>query len=293
MLLSEIRETGGSTAETITPAELREIAERAARCAGEYLRGVFRGAMTIDHKQDRHDLVTEHDRAAEELIVPFLLAHNPQWKIVGEEGGTRGGESSVTWYVDPIDGTSNFAQGLAFFCVAIGVEISGQLVAGVVYDPIANRMFSADDAGAYLDGEPLRTPMAQPARAATLITGFPTAKDLLVDGPVALTDAGTLIEAFSSVRRTGSGALTLAHVAAGWADSAFGGWVSPWDVAGAALILRRAGGSYTPLWLNEPDNGRPDHLAPGFIATGPGANYPALSAFAQRITVRRRGQERP
>ncbi|MFC8304501.1 inositol monophosphatase family protein [Specibacter sp. NPDC057265] len=280
---------GSSTSEDPlwSARELRILAEQAALRAGSYLRGVFRGELTVDYKRDLHDLVTEHDRAAEELIVPFLLSHCPQWRIVGEEGGIRGGASAVTWYVDPIDGTSNFAQGLAFFCVAIGVEVDGVLAAGVVYDPMAQRMFSADDAGAYLDGEPLLTPPVQRAEAATLITGYPTANDLAVDGDAALLDLGGLICAYSSVRRTGSGALTLAHVAAGWADSAFGSSVSPWDVAGPALILRRAGGDYRPLWLAGGAAGRPDHLAPGFVATGPGAHYPALDAFAGRIAARR------
>lgn len=271
-----------------TPERLREVAEAAARIAGEYLRGAFRGTMTVDYKRDRHDLVTEHDRAAEDLIVAHLLNESPHWRIVGEEAGIRGGVSSVTWYVDPIDGTSNFAQGLAFFCVAIGVEVDGELLAGVVYDPVADRMFSADDAGAYLDGRVLVTPAAQPPGAATMITGYPTAADLVIERIDALADFGELVTSFSTVRRTGSGALTLAHVAAGWTDAAFGGSVNPWDVAGAALVVRRAGGSYRPLWFGVEANGRPDHLAPGFVAAGPGADYPALDAFVERVARRRK-----
>lgn len=271
----------------VGPAALRGIAERAALLAGEYLREVFRQGMQIEYKRDRHDLVTVHDRAAEDLIVPFLLQHGPDWRIVGEEGGVREGTSDVTWFIDPIDGTSNFAQGIAFFCVAIGVEVAGELVAGVVYDPIAGNLFSADDAGAYLDGAPLVTPPAQPDGAATMITGYPTANDLRIDGQAALEDLGELIAAFSSLRRTGSGALTLAHVAAGWTDCAFGGSVHPWDVAGAALIVLRAGGTYHPLWLDGAGGGRGAHHAPAFVAAGPGAEYPVLESFARRITRRR------
>ncbi|MCW4466547.1 inositol monophosphatase [Glutamicibacter sp. MNS18] len=272
-----------------SPAQLRAVAEQAALLAGDYLRTVFRSRMEIDYKRDRHDLVTVHDRAAEDLIVPFLLNHDPRWCIVGEESGIRGGDSAVTWYVDPIDGTSNFAQGLAFFCVSLGVEINGQLAAGVVYDPMADRLFSADDAGAWLDGQPLRTGATQPDGAATMITGYPTANDLACDGQQALADLGLLIDSFSSLRRTGSGALTLAHVAAGWTDCALGGSVNPWDVAAGALIVRRAGGSYRPLWLGEDAADRPDHHAPGFVAEGPGAHYPALDQFARNLERRRRG----
>lgn len=269
-------------------AVLRTVAESAARTAGGYLRGVFRGEMTIDHKRDRHDLVTEHDRASEEIIVPLLLEGAPGSRIVGEEGGVRGGEGPVTWYIDPIDGTSNFAQGIAFFCVVIAAEREGEIVAGVVYDPIADRMFAASDEGAFLDGEPLRAGEALPADAATLITGFPTARDLAADGPEALTAFGSLVESFSSVRRTGSGALTIAHVAAGWADSALGSSVNAWDVAASMLILRRAGGHYRPLWYDEAPTGGAHH-APGFVALRPGADYPALDAVAESLVARRRG----
>lgn len=269
-------------------AVLREIAEGAARSAGAYLRRAFRGEMTIDHKRDRHDLVTEHDRASEEIIVPLLLEGAPGSRVVGEEGGVRGGDGPVTWYVDPIDGTSNFAQGIAFFCVVIAAEQEGEIVAGAVYDPIADQMFSASDQGAFVDGEPFSAGAALPAEAATIITGYPTARDLEADGAVALEEFGSLVDAFSSLRRTGSGALTIVHVACGWADSALGSSVNPWDVAASMLILRRAGGEYRGLWYDaEPTGG--DHLAPGFVALRPGAEYPALDAVADAIVARRRG----
>lgn len=271
-----------------TSERLREIAEQAAGRAGTYLRGVFRGDVTADTKRDRHDLVTEHDRAAEKIITDFLLSENSRWRIVGEEFGDQGGTTSETvWYLDPIDGTSNFAQGIAFFCVSIGVEVAGELVAGVIFDPIAGDLFSVDDRGAYVNGSPLHTPRAQPDGMANLITGYPTARDLEQDGAAALTDLGELIEAFSSLRRTGSGALQLAHVAAGWTDAAFGTQVSPWDVAAGALLVRSAGGSYRPLWFEQPEKGKPDHFAPGFVATAPGAAYPALDGVLERIGTRR------
>ncbi|WP_293697319.1 inositol monophosphatase family protein [uncultured Agrococcus sp.] len=267
---------------TRSSAELCSIAEDGARKAGAYLRSVFRSRMIVNYKRDRHDLVTEHDRASEEIIVPLLLEGSPGSRIVGEEGGERGGSGPVTWYIDPIDGTSNFAQGIAFFCVVIAAELAGEIVAGAVYDPIADRMFAAHDSGAFLDGAPLRTGPAASAEAATLITGYPTASDLRADGPESLAEFGSLVEAFSSVRRTGSGALTIAHVAAGWADSALGSSVNPWDVAASMLILRRAGGEYRPLWYGEGATGA-DHCAPGFVALRNGASYPALDAVAEHI----------
>lgn len=272
----------------LATSALRGVAEHAAREAGRYLRGVFREEMTVERKRDRHDLVTMHDRASEEIIVPLLSDGAPGSRIVGEEGGVRGGNGPVTWYIDPIDGTSNFAQGIAFFCVAIAAEQDGEIVAGVVYDPIADRMFSASDDGAFLDDAPLHTGQALGPDAATVITGYPTARDLQADGAAALEAFGSLVNAFSSVRRTGSGALTIAHVAAGWADSALGSSVNPWDVAASMLILRRAGGDHRPLWYDEAPSGG-DHLAPGFVATRSGGSYPALDAVADGIVTRRRG----
>lgn len=276
------------TEHSTNPTYLRQVAEKAAWTAGEYVRGVFRQQMDISHKRDRHDLVTEHDQASEKIIVEQLLGIDPQWRIVGEEGGQQGGDSTVTWYIDPIDGTSNFAQGLAFFCVCIGVEVDGETVAGVVYDPMADRTFSADDAGAYLDGEPLVTPPALPQDAATVITGYPSARDLAADGDVVLSDFGELVRTFSSVRRTGSGALSLCHVAAGWVDSSFGVSTNPWDVAAASLIVTRAGGSYEPVWVGvDQPEGAAAHLAPGYIATGPDADYPVLRRVVDRVAARR------
>ncbi|HIY66584.1 MAG TPA: inositol-phosphate phosphatase, partial [Candidatus Agrococcus pullicola] len=227
----------------------------------------------------------EHDSASEEIIVPLLLEGAAGSRVVGEEGGERGASGPITWYVDPIDGTSNFAQGIAFFCVVIAAERDGEIVAGVVYDPIAGHMFTAHDGGAFLNGEPLDTGAALGAEAATLITGYPTAADIARDGRETLADFGQLVESFSSLRRTGSGALTIAHVAAGWADSAFGSSVNPWDVAASMLILRRAGGEYRPLRFG--GEAQADHHAPGFVALRRGASYPALEAVAERVSRRR------
>ena len=270
-----------------TTEQLREVAERAARTAGAELRHVFRGEMSVDSKRDLHDLVTEHDRAAEQTILQVLRDESEEWTVIGEEYGEQGPASDTVWYVDPIDGTSNFAQGIAFFCVSVGVEVAGELAAGAVFDPMADLMFSADEHGAYLDGRPLRTPQARPHGHGNLITGYPTARDLEVEGPAALADLGRCIEAFSSVRRTGSGALTIAHVAAGWTDIALGTSVSPWDVAAAALVLERAGGRYEPLWFGRDPGDSPAHLAPGFVARSPGAEYPVFERVVDGIRERR------
>ncbi|MFC0581264.1 inositol monophosphatase family protein [Micrococcoides hystricis] len=270
----------------VSPEILREVAEEAVRLAGSYVLEAFREQMVVAHKRDRHDLVTEHDRASEKIITEFLLRLCPQWRIVGEEDGLQGGDPTVTWFIDPIDGTSNFAQGLAFFCISVGVEVDGTIVAGAVYNPFSEELFTADDTGAYLNGKLLRAPTAQPQDSATLLTGYPSARDLTLDGSAATDELGQLIAAFSSVRRTGSGALSLCHVAAGWTDATIGFSTHPWDVAAASLIVHRAGGSYRPIWLDKTE-GAGAHLAPGYVALAPGANYPLLEQIVSQVEQRR------
>lgn len=274
------------------PSELRVIAERAVRVAGDYVAEQFRQPMSMESKSSKHDVVTAHDSAAEQQVREVLAAACPGSRMVGEEGGsiTLGEEGTdahaVVWHVDPIDGTSNFAQGLAFFCVSVAAEVDGEIVAGAVLDPMANQLFSADHRQAHLNGATLRTPEGQPQHRATLITGYPTAADLERDGADALQRFQSWVDAFSSVRRTGSGALSILHVAAGWTDASLGTGVSAWDVAAAMLILRRAGGSFTPMWFSGHDE-QADHHAPGYLALAPGAHYPNLTDAVADMTATR------
>ncbi|KQU72803.1 inositol monophosphatase [Aminobacter sp. DSM 101952] len=263
---------------------LRAIAERASRLMREPLLAAFRSSMAVDYKVDLHDVVTKHDKEAEVAIRAFILGEVPDSVVVGEEAG-ESGDGRVRWYVDPIDGTSNFARGFAFWCVSVGVAIDGEIVAGAVYDPVAGMLFSADLTGAWLNGAPLRSRAIADERHATLITGYPVARDLRLDGRErALENFGVLAETFSTLRRPGSGALSLCHVAAGWVDASAGFGSNPWDVAAAVLILKQAGGSYHPLSLGKVDAGTPDFMCPGYVALGEGADYPTLMRVAREIS---------
>ncbi|MGH6807988.1 MAG: inositol monophosphatase family protein, partial [Ensifer adhaerens] len=205
----------------------------------------------------------------------------------GEEGG-QVGEGDIQWYVDPIDGTSNFASGLAFWCVSIAAVEQGEVIAGVVYDPVADLLFSADLEQAYLNGRAISSQAVGHENRATLITGYPVSRDFRLDGrEAALANLGELVETFSTLRRPGSAALSIAHVAAGWADAATGFGVNCWDVAAASLILKNAGGRYEPLTLGKVPADAPDFMCPGYIATGAGANYPTLQRVARAISATR------
>ena len=266
---------------------LAEIARGAALAVRAPLLEAFRSEMAVDYKVDLHDIVTVHDRRAEALIRAYILAHEPNSAIMGEEGGQLG-DGEVQWYVDPIDGTANFARGLAFWCVSIAAVKEGTVLAGAVYDPVADLMFSADLEGAELNGLALAARSVGDERRATLITGYPVARDFRLDGrEAALANFGAFAETFSTLRRPGSAALSIAHVAAGWADAAAGFGVNAWDVAAATLILKNAGGHYEPLTLGKVASDAPDFMCPGYIATGCGADYPTLERVARSISASR------
>jgi len=224
---------------------LRKTAEEAALSVGPLLMAAFRSAMDLDFKRDLHDVVTIHDKASEERIASVILGAVPDSTLVGEEGGRRGA-GRVHWYVDPIDGTSNFARGIALWCVSIAAVIEGRVVAGVIYNPVAGDVFSADLNGAWLNDQPLIARATGDELAATIVSSFPDSQDLKLFGTEALNVHATLLHDFQAVRNLGSGALNLAHVAAGWADATMGFATQPWDVAAGVLILEQAGGTDYP-----------------------------------------------
>jgi len=269
----------------ITPSQsvqLRQVAEEAARLAGDPLIDVFRSGMGYDYKRDRHDIVTEHDRASEARIIAAITGAVSDSTIIGEEGGEIG-TGRVRWYVDPIDGTSNFARGIANWCVSIAAAIGDELVAGVIYDPVARNLFAADLAsGATLNGAPIRANAEADAERAVLLTGFPNPKHLRLFGRRAFAAHEELLDAFLAIRTLGSGALNLAHVAAGWSDAVIGFRTNSWDVGAGAFILERAGGRY--FGFRDGVAGTPAFLMPDYIAVGRDSAYPVLEAVMAQLT---------
>jgi myo-inositol-1(or 4)-monophosphatase len=268
-------------------AQLLDVARRAARAVEEPLRKAFRSTMEIDYKRDLHDVVTVHDKETEAALAEFIFREVPDSTMLGEEGGDRG-SGRVRWYVDPIDGTSNFARGFAFWCVSIAAVIDDEVVAGVILDPVTGNMFAADLGGATCNDQLIKARAIADERQATLITGYPVSRDFARDGrETALGHYAELVETFSTLRRPGSAALSIAHVAAGWADAAAGFSVNPWDVTAAVLILEQAGGRYEPLTLGKVPAGTPKHLCPGYVALGAGGDYPTLRRVAEKISAGR------
>lgn len=260
---------------------LLDIAKKAAFSVEKQLCAAFRSDIAYDYKRDLHDIVTEHDRASERQIVSLIMRDVPDSTVIGEEGG-RQGDGAVVWLIDPIDGTTNFARGIACWCVSIAAVVSGRIVAGVIYDPVAGNLFSADLGGAWLNGTPLRARAVADEHKAVLLSSFPNPRHLKDFGERALAAQVELLDSLLAIRNLGSGALQLAHVAAGWSDATLGFSTNPWDVAAGILILEQAGGLYEGLDGGKPS--QPSFLAPDYLAVGAGADYPTLQRVARDMS---------
>lgn len=266
---------------------LGETARRAVEKVREPLLAAFRSQMEVDFKRDRHDPVTEHDRRAEAMIRDLIFKEVPDSTFMGEEGGSTG-DGEVHWYVDPIDGTANFARGFAFWCVSVGAVIGDEIVAGAILDPVTGNLFEATTEGATLNGKPMQSRAVRQEKQAVLITGYPVSRDFEIDGEAqALARFGELTKTYATLRRPGSAALSLAHVAAGWVDAAAGFSVNPWDVTAAILIVQKAGGTYRPYDLSAGNAGSRIFEMPAYVATGQGADYPVLTRIADEIAAQR------
>jgi myo-inositol-1(or 4)-monophosphatase len=232
-------------------SEFRSTAEIIAREAGELLRGYYKRGVRTEYKGDV-DLVTEADRASEKLIVTRLGEAYPAHGIYGEEGTRSGLEAEYRWYVDPLDGTTNFAHGFPAFCVVLGCERraaglaaseDGEMVAGVVYDPLRDEMFSAARGeGATLNGEPIHVSRAKLLQESLIATGFPSQKRHASPN-VHFYQEFTLRS--HGVRRAGSAALDLAYVACGRLDGYWEFQLNPWDTSAGYLLVEEAGGRIT------------------------------------------------
>ena len=223
------------------------VAEEIADEAGAIARAGLGRAREVTHKRSAGDLVTEFDLAVERAAVARLRAAFPGDRIVGEEGGEGGaGDAARRWYVDPIDGTTNFAHGLPFFCVSIGLCDEVGPAVGIVDAPALGWRFSAArGGGAHLrerGGVARRLAVSGTTRLedALLATGFPY--DLRASAEDNVREFVALQRAAQAVRRVGAAALDLAMVAAGWFDGYWEQKIKPWDIAAGAVLVTEAGG---------------------------------------------------
>jgi myo-inositol-1(or 4)-monophosphatase len=210
--------------------------------AGKLLMPFFERRIGFEYKGGV-DLVTEADRASEQLIVSRLRAAWPEHDIVGEEGtrDTHGG--SYRWYIDPLDGTTNFAHGYPVFCVSMGLERDGELIAGIIYDPTRDELFAASKGGgATLNGRPIHVSSTATISESILGTGFPSFKRHK-NPNIHFYHHLTLIS--HGIRRAGSAALDLANVAAGRYDGYWEFNLNPWDTTAGVMLVQESGGMVT------------------------------------------------
>jgi myo-inositol-1(or 4)-monophosphatase len=227
------------------PSELDrmlEVAVDAARQAGSLLVGQQHGGFKVS-KKGRINLVTEMDLRAEELIVDTILHHYPDHGILAEEKATRRGRRPITWVIDPLDGTTNYAHGYRFYCVSIAVQIEEAVRLGVVYDPVVDECFTATSGGgSQLNGLPIEVSGEDSLMDSMLATGF--SYDL-VEIQQNLTLFDRMVLQTRAVRRDGAAALDLCYVACGRFEGFWELSLNPWDVAAGMLLVTEAGGQVT------------------------------------------------
>ncbi len=260
---------------------LLDAAVELARAAGAVLKDKLQEARTVELKGGwRTNLVTDADTASEALILEGLRRRFPDHAVLAEESGASG-HGGHTWYVDPLDGTTNYAHGVPHFCVTLGVEgpLPGGgrgVLAGVVYEPLRDELFAAARGeGATLNGRPMHAGAATALDQALLCSGFPYDVHTRPEAPVGLFNR--LITRAQGMRRMGSAALDLAYVACGRFDGFFEFGLKPWDTAAGSLLVSEAGGVVTRI------DGAPYEPAYGDVLACGAALSPVLAPECARF----------
>jgi myo-inositol-1(or 4)-monophosphatase len=260
--------------------ELLGAALAAAEAGAVVLRRYFRTADLEVRKKAENDFVTRADGESEAAIVGLLRERFPDHHVLAEERGIdAGGASEFEWVIDPLDGTTNFLQGLPVYCISIACRRrSGELLAGVVLDPEGgNRFAAAAGRGATWNDRPMRSSARPGLAGAFLATGYPWRAHPTLD---------LYLEAFRdiflevrAIRRCGAAALDLADTAAGVYDGFFEFRLSPWDIAAGILLVREAGGVVTDV-----DGGQGSFVSGNVVAGGPAVQPELLAKIARHAT---------
>jgi myo-inositol-1(or 4)-monophosphatase len=230
-----------------------------AKDAGRLLRDRVGTRIDIDHKGSIN-LVTDVDLASERLIREAISTYYPRHEILGEEGGLTESGSEYRWIVDPLDGTTNYAHGYPIFCVSIALECKGEIVLGVVYDPMRDELFTAESGGgAALNNRPIHVSKTAELMQGLLSTGFPY--DIKTSKLTNLDHWANFAMNAQALRRDGAAALDLCYVACGRFDGFWELNLSPWDTAAGALIVTEAGGRVTNFSGGPFSNYKPEVVA--------------------------------
>lgn len=254
--------------------ELLAVAEEAARAGGRELMA-WQGRFQSREK-GVHDLVTDADLASESAVRSVIGGQYPEHGILGEEAAAAEQlDREYCWVVDPLDGTTNYVHGFPCYAVSVAAAHKGRLLAGVVYDPLAEECFTATAAGgARLNGQPISTTSCTEVGASLLAISFPAHLTL---ESVDLQAFLRVAPACQAIRRTGSAALNLAYVACGRLDGHWAHEIHPWDSAAGVLLVQEGGGVATG------SDGRPFELAAGhYLTASTGELHAALVPLVRR-----------
>lgn len=217
-----------------------------AKKAGKILEDYTTKELGVKHKS-RTDLVTNADHASEEFIIEKIKNEFPDHAINAEESGVWEGTTTDQWFIDPLDGTLNYAHGVPIYSVSIGYAYKGDMTLGVIYDPTRDEMFCAERGkGATLNDVPIQVSRHSALIDCMLVTGFPSDMGLARDDNMA--NFFRFSQLTQSVRRLGSAALDIAYVAAGRMDGFWRNEVHPWDIAAGSLMVEEAGGVVTNIF---------------------------------------------
>jgi myo-inositol-1(or 4)-monophosphatase len=248
-------------------SEFLSTAVRAAKLAGKVMLDNM-GKISkddVDIKQ-ASDFVTRVDRDSEQIIIDTIKKKFPHHHFLAEESFKEVETSyetngSYRWVVDPLDGTTNYIHGYPAFSVSIALQHKGEIILGVILDPLRNELFTAEKGiGGFLNGRPISVSSVRTLKEGLLTTGFPFRRKHLIDAYLQLFK--NLFQKVSDIRRAGSAALDLAHLACGRCDGFFEIGLSPWDIAAGSILIREAGGVVSDF------GGGADHLSTGNIVAG-------------------------
>ncbi|MCA0758658.1 inositol monophosphatase [Paenibacillus sp. N4] len=261
------------------------VAINCASKAGEWIQTKLGNYASLDLKYSSHDLVTEVDKGSERLIRNLIMTHFPHHSFLGEEGVEPGPEASTKaledvrdaeylWIVDPIDGTTNFVHGFPFFCVSIALAHKGEVIVGVVYDPMKDELFIAEKGkGAYVHGKRMQVSGEDTLHGSLIATGLPADHQYAL--PLNLKGIQAIAPKVRNLRITGSAALHMAYVAAGRLSGFWEIGLNSWDLAAGALLIQESGGVVGDTL------GQPYHLGVRNVVASNGLIQKELAAALQ------------
>lgn len=256
--------------------QLVRLAVKTAEKAARFISDESPKVHQIDFKGSI-DLVTQVDRGSEQIILDEIAHRFPDHNILTEESPPKSGKSPFTWIVDPLDGTTNFVHRYPFYAVSVAVQFKDHIVAGVVVDVYHRHTYSATSGGgAFRNGEPIAVSSTGQLKYALLATGFPYTHDNVWAKNF---DYFRLFKSVSQgIRRAGSAAIDLTHVACGWLDGFWEFGLNPWDQAAGCLIIQEAGGC-----LSKPD-GRPFSVYDTAVVASNGILHDEMIALMSEVS---------